>query len=105
MDMEGLRAGGLSGLGASICVRGKMSELTTPHSGFRMKRIEKMVGIDGAAQGMMKMTLSQRIHTRSCTKKPERNSARRNLRFTATSKNTIVFTTVRKNTGSSNSFW
>ena len=49
-----------------------MSEFTSPHSGLSMKRIEKMVGIDGTAQGMMKITDSQRIQTRSCTKKPER---------------------------------
>ena len=70
-----------------------------------MKRIEKIVGIAGTAHGMMKITESQRIQRRSCTKKPERKSASMNFTFTATSRNTMVFTTVRKNTGSSNSVW
>src|SRR5258706_6697044 len=56
--MERPRAGSFSQFGPSICVKRKMSELITPHSGFSMKRIEKMVGIDGTAQGMMEMTLS-----------------------------------------------
>ena len=80
-----------------------MSELTMPHSGLSMKRIEKIVGIAGTAQGMMKITDSQRIQRRSCTKNPDRKSASANFRFTATIRNTMVFTTVRKNTGSSNS--
>src|SRR5882762_5569145 len=78
----------LSQFGPSCAVRRKMSELMIPHSGFSMKRIEKMVGIAGTAHGMMKITESQRIQARSWTKKPERNSASRNFTFTATSRNT-----------------
>ena len=71
-----------------------------PHSGLNMKRIEKIVGIDGTAHGRMKITESQRIHTRSCTKKPERKSASRNLRFTAINKNKTVLIAVRMKIGS-----
>src|SRR5256885_2901118 len=95
--------GSLSQLGPSSAVSRNHTELIRPHSGFSMKRIEKIVGIAGTAHGMMKITDSQRIHVRSCTKKPERKSASANFTFTATIRKTIVFTTVRKNTGSSNS--
>src|SRR3954467_5218340 len=95
--------GSLSQFGPSRAVRRNQTELMMPHSGFSMKRIEKMVGIAGTAHGMMKMTESQRIHARSWTKKPERNSASANFTFTATIRKTMVLTTVRKNTGSSNS--
>ena len=66
------RRGSVSQFGPSSPVIRNMSELITPHSGFSMKRIEKMVGIAGTAHGMMKITDSQRIQRRSCTKKPER---------------------------------
>src|SRR5438874_1574562 len=95
--------GSFSQLGPSSAVRRNHTELIRPHSGFSMKRMEKMVGIAGTAQGMMKITDSQRIQARSCTKNPDRKSASANLTFTATMRKTIVFTTVRKNTGSSNS--
>src|SRR6266850_2463537 len=81
-----MASGGLvSQLGPSIWNQRKRSEFTTPHSGLSMKRIEKIVGIAGTAQGMMKITDSQRIQARSCTKKPERNSAMANFTLTATS--------------------
>src|SRR5258708_3799362 len=83
--MDSPSVGSLSQLGPSCPVKRKMSELTMPHSGLSMKRIEKMVGIAGTAQGMMKITDSQRIQRRSCTKNPERNSATMNLSVTATS--------------------
>src|SRR5437899_5603119 len=92
----------VSQLGPSSDVSRKMSELTSPHSGLSMKRMEKMVGMAGTAQGMMKITDSQRIHLFSWTKKPDRYRASRNFRFTAINKNKMVLTTVRKNTGSSN---
>src|SRR2546422_1165493 len=63
-------AGSLSQFGPSCSVSLKMVELMIPHSGLNMKRIEKIVGIDGTAHGRMKITESQRIQTRSCTKKP-----------------------------------
>jgi len=78
--------GSLSQFGPSCAVSLKITELITPHSGLNMKRIEKMVGIEGTAQGMMKITESQRIQMRSCTKNPESHSASRNFRLTATSK-------------------
>src|SRR5438309_6207964 len=87
--------GSLSQFGPSCAVSLKITELITPHSGLNMKRIEKMVGIEGTAQGMMKITESQRIQTRSCTKNPESHSASRNFRLTATNKKTTVLTTVR----------
>src|SRR2546426_4459727 len=65
--------GSLSQFGPSCAVSLKITELITPHSGLNMKRIEKMVGIEGTAQGMMKITESQRIQRRSCTKNPERD--------------------------------
>ena len=80
-----------------------MAELITPHSGLNMKRIEKMVGIDGTAQGSRNSTDIQRIQARSCTKKPDSHSASRNFRFTAISRKKIVLTTVRKKIGSANS--
>src|ERR671918_310449 len=87
--------GSLSQFGPSRAVSLKMVELITPHSGLNMKRMEKMVGIDGTAQGSRKMTETQRIQVRSCTKKPESHSAIKNLRLTAIAKKKIVLTTVR----------
>src|ERR1700704_6425974 len=101
--IDSASGGLLSQFGPSSAVRRKMTELMIPHSGFSMKRIEKMVGIAGTAQGMMKITDSQRIQRRSCTKKPERYSASTNLTFTAINKKNTVLTTVVKKTGSSNS--
>ncbi len=46
-----------------------------PHSGFSMKRIDRMVGIDGTAQGRMNSSDSHLIQVRAWTKKPDRNSA------------------------------
>ena len=40
-----------------------------------MNRNDRIVGMDGTAQGRMNSTASTRIHQRSCTKKPDRNSA------------------------------
>src|SRR5258706_12102632 len=96
-------AGSLSQFGPSCAVSRKITELITPHSGLNMKRIEKIVGIEGTAQGSRNSTDSQRIQTRSCTKKPDSQSASRNLRFTATTRNTSVFSTVRRKIGSANS--
>ena len=50
-----------------------MSELMIPHSGLSMKRIDRMVGIDGTAHGRMNSSDSHLIHVRACTKKPDRN--------------------------------
>src|SRR6266480_7825041 len=43
--------GSLSQLGPSAPVNLKIRWLTTPHSGLSMTRIDKIVGIDGTAQG------------------------------------------------------
>src|SRR5918994_1376931 len=94
--------GSLSQFGPSSAVSLKYTELITPHSGLNMKRIEKMVGIDGTAQGSRNSTDIQRIQVRSCTKKPDIQSASRNFRFTATIKKITVFTTVLMKIGSAN---
>src|SRR5947207_10775528 len=61
-----IASGGLvSQFGPSTWNRRKISAFTTPHSGFSMKRMEKMVGIAGTAHGMMKITEIQRIQVRS----------------------------------------
>src|SRR6476469_9833900 len=67
--------GSLSQFGPSSPVNLKMSWLTTPHSGLSMKRTDRMVGIDGTAQGKMNSTDSHLIQVRDCTKKPDRNNA------------------------------
>src|SRR5687768_17757287 len=95
--------GSFSQFGPSCAVSLKITEFTTPHSGLNMKRIEKIVGMDGTAHGRRKTTESQRIQTRSCTKKPESHSASRNFRFTATNKNTTVLIAVRTKIGSAKS--
>src|SRR6266849_1585020 len=95
--------GSFSQLGPSAAVSLKITELITPHSGLNMKRIEKMVGIEGTAQGRRKITETQRIHVRSCTKKPESHIARTNFRLTAMTKNRTVLAAVRKKIGSLNS--
>src|SRR6185295_9712446 len=51
--------GSLSQFGPSSAVRRKISELITPHSGLNMKRIEKIVGIDGTAQGSRKAPITR----------------------------------------------
>src|SRR5882672_6511205 len=91
--------GSLSQFGPSAAVSLKMRWLITPHSGLNMKRIEKMVGIDGTAQGSRNTTESQRIHVRSCTKKPDSQSASTNFRLTATTRKMTVLTTVRTKIG------
>src|SRR5579864_534280 len=91
----------LSQLGPSSAVSLKISWLTTPHSGLSMKRIDRIVGIDGTAHGRMNNTDSHLIHGRAVTKKPDRNSASAILMLMATTRNISVLTTEPKNTGSS----
>src|SRR5262245_1699204 len=95
--------GSFSQFGPSAAVSLKITEFTMPHSGLNMKRMEKMVGIDGTAHGSRNSTESQRIHARSCTKKPDSHSASTNLRLTATTRKITVLTTVLKKIGSANS--
>src|SRR6476660_3074712 len=56
--------GWFSQFGPSLPVSWKISELITPHSGLSMKRTDRMVGIDGSAQGRMKISDSTLIHQR-----------------------------------------
>src|ERR1043166_253783 len=65
--------GSFSQFGPSSPVRLKMMWLTMPHSGLSMKRTDRMVGIDGTAQGRMKITESHLIHLRCSTKKADKN--------------------------------
>src|SRR6478609_9156245 len=68
-------AGSLSQFGPSSAVNLKIRLLMTPHSGLNMKRTDRIVGIDGTAQGRMNNTDSHLIHGRAVTKNPDRNSA------------------------------
>ena len=93
-------AGSLSQLGPSAPVSRKMAVLITPHSGLSMKRIDRMVGIDGMAQGRMKMPERILIHQRVWMKKPDSTIAASILKLMATTRNTRVLTTERKKIGS-----
>src|ERR1700759_4874966 len=73
--MVSATAGSFSQFGPSSPVNLKINWLMTPHSGLNMKRTDRMVGIDGTAQGKMKITDSHRIQARCSTKKPDRNRA------------------------------
>ena len=48
--------GSLSQFGPSSAGRLKIVLLMTPHSGFSMKRTDRMVGIEGTAHGRMNST-------------------------------------------------
>src|ERR1700730_19247457 len=95
--------GSLSQFGPSSPVRLKMKWLMIPHSGLSMKRMDRMVGIDGTAHGRMNTSDSHLIHVRACTKNPDRKSATIILRLMPTIRNTSVLSTERANTGSSTS--
>ena len=92
--------GSFSQFGPSSPVNLKISWLTMPHSGLSMKRTERMVGIDGTAQGRMKTSDSQLIQVRCCTKKPDRNSATSIFRLMPMSRNISVLTAARAKIGS-----
>jgi len=93
----------LSQLGPSKPVSWKICVLITPHSGLSMKRTDKMVGIDGRAQGKMNNKDKPLIHHLLYKKKPDKTMAMAIFTLMATTKKTKVFTAVRKNIGSSNS--
>src|SRR5947199_3723160 len=103
MASDSARVGSLSQFGPSSPVSRKIAVLMIPHSGLSMKRNDRMVGIDGTAQGRMNKSESQRIQARGCAKKPDSISARIILIFTPTSRNTTVFTAERAKIGSSHS--
>src|SRR5689334_25399637 len=94
----------LSQFGPSAAVSLKMSWLMTPHSGFSMKRIDRIVGIDGTAHGRMNSTDSHLIHVRVLTKKPDNISATTILMLMATMMKTSVLTTELSKIGSLNSW-
>ena len=90
----------LSQFGPSSPVSLKITWLMTPHSGFSMKRIDRIVGIDGTAHGRMNSTESHLIHGLAVTKNPDNSSAAIILRLIATTRKTSVLTTDSANTGS-----
>src|SRR6218665_3158980 len=96
-------AGPLRQFGPSAPVSRKMVLLITPRSGLSMKRIDKMVGIDGIAQGRMKIAETILIHQRDCTKKPESSNAMSIFRLIATARKMAVLIPERKKIGSSTS--
>src|SRR6059058_4556085 len=102
MENESASHGSLSQFGPSMPVKRKISELMTPHSGFSMKRTERIVGIEGTAQGRMKSTDSALIHHRVWMKNPESTSATTILMLIATTRKMSVLTAVRKKIGSAN---
>src|SRR5215467_13127694 len=73
--IDSARLGSLSQLGPSSPVSLKIKVLTTPHSGLSMKRTDRIVGIDGTAQGRMNSTDSHLIQARAWMKNPDNNSA------------------------------
>src|ERR1700744_5901554 len=92
--------GSLSQFGPSSPVNLKINWLTMPHSGLSMKRTDRMVGIDGTAQGRMNSTDSKRIHDRACTKKPDRNSATTILKLMPITRKISVLIAARAKIGS-----
>src|SRR3989449_2830828 len=94
-------AGSLSQFGPSKPVKRKIRALIIPHSGLSMKRTDRIVGIDGTAQGRMNTSDSHLIQVRACTKKPDRNSAMTILRLMPMMRNISVLTTDLAKTGSS----
>ena len=68
-----------------------------------MKRTDRMVGIDGTAQGSTNSTASHFTHQRFWVKKPDRNSAITIFTLMPTIRNTSVLTAVRRKIGSCSS--
>src|SRR5580704_9787602 len=101
IESESASVGSFSQFGPSSPESVKISWLMTPHSGLSMKRIDRMVGIDGTAQGSTNSTDSTFTHQRLLVKKPDRKSAITIFTLIATIRNTSVFTTVRRKIGSS----
>src|SRR5262245_32089408 len=101
IESDSAKVGSFSQFGPSSPVNLKIKVLITPHSGLSMKRIDRMVGIEGTAQGSTNSTASTFTHQRFWAKNPERNSAIIILMLMATIRNTSVLTTVRRKIGSS----
>src|SRR5688572_22428842 len=64
MENDSASVGSFSQFGPSRPVMRKIVELITPHSGLSMKRTDRMVGMEGTAQGRMNSTDSALIHQR-----------------------------------------
>jgi len=64
MENVNARVGSFNQFGPSRPVRRKMVALITPHSGLSMKRTDKMVGMEGTAQGRMNRADRALIHQR-----------------------------------------
>jgi hypothetical protein len=60
-----------------------------------MNRIDKLVGMEGTAQGKMKIKESHLIHVRLWTKNPDKNNAKSIFKLMPIAKKKIVFITVR----------
>src|SRR4030088_2966958 len=101
MESDSAKVGSFSQFGPSSPVRLKISVLTTPHSGLSMKRTDRMVGIDGTAQGRMNSTDSHLIQERDWMKKPDRNSATSIFRLMPTRRKISVLIAARAKIGSS----
>ena len=65
-----------------------------------MKRTDRMVGIEGTAQGSTNSTARTFTHQRLCVKKPDRNSASAIFTLMATMRKMKVLMTVRRKIGS-----
>src|SRR5258708_20702853 len=103
MAIDSAMDGLFSQFGPSSAVKRKISELTRPHSGLSMKRSDRMVGIDGTAQGRMKITDRALIHQRAWMKKPDSPTATSIFRFTPITRKISVLIAERKKIGSSTS--
>src|SRR3954454_1945877 len=95
IDSESASGGSFNQLGPSSRVSRKIVELMMPHSGLSMKRNDRMVGIDGRAQGRMKTMSSALIHHRGWMKKPDSFNARSIFTFTTMARKSVVLTTDR----------
>src|SRR6202043_880753 len=98
--IDSATVGSFSQFGPSSPVNLKISVLITPHSGLSMKRTDRMVGIEGTAQGRMNSTDSHLIQERCWMKKPDRNSASSILKLMPIKRKNNVLTAARAKTGS-----
>src|SRR3954453_19211171 len=88
------RFGSSSQFGPSIWKYLNRMLLIMPHSALSIQRNDRIVGIDGIAQGRMKMKLTQRTQRAEWTKNPDSNRARTILTLTPSSRNSAVLTNV-----------
>src|SRR5260370_42301857 len=75
MESDSASVGSFSQFGPSSPVRLKISVLITPHSGLSMKRTDRMVGIDGNAQGSTNSTVKTLTNQRLSEKSTRLNSS------------------------------